>query len=189
MKRILIPVVAALALTGCKKVDWDYTNVNITIFVRDAQGVNLCSPNMFGHVLWHPSGDRPEKFPAIEYGGQTMTLEPTGLPGDGRVKTRADGPPTWLGFRWNGRSDDGSAALLLGEFSADTKQYRDEPFTIVWADGSQSSEIVFDYYTTDNGREEIPTVHGSIRVTGGTGAGATGMFSTATRSLILTIVK
>ncbi len=84
-------------------------------------------------------------------------------------------------FRLNGYLD--KARLLFGEFSVDTKQYRDEPFTISWGDGT-TSQVTFDLYTTSNGKGQEPTVHQAIRVTGGAGAG-----SKSDSSLIFTIVK
>jgi hypothetical protein len=181
---------AAASLVGCDpETRWDHYNSDINIIVRNSAGENLCSPSNWGHVLWYPSdsgsgGGQQQKFPSVEYGGQTIPLAPTTLPGDPRSATRAgDGMPEWKGFRWNGRRDDG-AALVLGQFSVDTKQYHDETFTIHWADGT-SSVVVFDLYTTSNGKKEEPTFHESIRIESGFGAGTQGI----PNSLILTIAK
>jgi hypothetical protein len=182
---------AAVSFASCEKeTKWDHYNSDITIFVKNSAGENLCSPSEWGHVLWYPSdkgttGQR-KTSPSIEYKGQTITLAPTGLEGDPQTRsaTRAgDGMPEWKGFRWNEGYGD-VAALVFGQFSVDTKQYRGETFTINWADGT-NSVVVFDFYTTSNGKKEKPTFHEAIRVESGFGAGTQG----TTNSLILTLQK
>ncbi|MDR1671434.1 MAG: hypothetical protein LBR57_02840 [Alistipes sp.] len=132
--------------TGCKpEPRYDYFNTDITIFVRDKKGVNLCSPRLAGadaHILYDNVW--------IEYNGWKYPLAYTGLPGD-TPNTRATEvvKPQWTEngrepLRWNHLMDD-SACLMFGEFSIDTKEYRGETFTIHWGDGTRS-EVKFDLY-------------------------------------------
>ncbi|MDR2894649.1 MAG: hypothetical protein LBU97_04230, partial [Alistipes sp.] len=83
------------------------------------------------------------------------------------VPTRADeiDLPDFNGLTLRSTMFQGSAAMVFGEFSVDTREYRGETFTIDWGDGT-SDEISFDLFVTSNGRKDEPTLHQAIRLNG-----------------------
>ncbi len=174
MKKHLLYFVSLVCVAlsaGCEKeINWDYPDLNIIISLEDGDG------NMF--ALDHPSGFRNRVGSnSVVYDGKTYTLTE-------EQNTRAEQQlPEWKGFRMDNVDSRDNPKLLFGQFSIDTKQYRDEPFTIKWADGS-TSELTFDLYSTSNGKKNEPTIHQAVRVTGGTGAG-----SKSDNSLLITIRK
>ena len=174
---LYLSAAAALLLAGCKKNEgprYDYPNIDITIKVVNSNGENLCYTSVgYESVLF----DDPKIF----YGGKVYELDKVDL----RVRAAEPDLPDfdWNGrkpFRWNGRRDDG-AALLFGEFSIDTKEYRGETFEIDWDDDNDGKSVLsFDLYPTD-GKNYVQ----AIRVDSGIGAGTVGV----PNSLIITIVK
>jgi hypothetical protein len=143
--------------------DWDYPNVDIIIEVRDSDG-----GNWFDN--YYPGNMRKNNV-KITYDGAVYEM----LLLNTRAKER--NLPDWdedgrSPFRLNGYFDTENAPvrLLFGEFSADTKNYRGESFTIDWGNG-ETSTVKFDLYTTPNGKDEQPTIHSAIWVEDGLGKG------------------
>jgi hypothetical protein len=149
----IITLACIVLLAGCRKPTpepkWDHLNVNIVIHVMDQSGGNLLDyRNLLGNIL-----DNDMK---IIYNGETFKFKDP--------YTRADEPllPVMDGFRLHDYYQ--KAKFIFGEFSVDTKQYHNEPFTIDWGDGTKS-DVTFDLYTTDNGDDQ-PTTHYATRVDG-----------------------
>ncbi len=154
MKKFSIfAILTVILFTGCGELPtWDFFNTDISIVIRDEGGNNVLDLS---------------KNIKIVYDGKTYVMENPEQP------TRAEiVKPEWKGLRWNGSLGD-NAMLLFGEFSADTKNYRGETFTINWGDGT-SDEITFDLYVTveGKGRKAKAVVHQATWVNGEPNSGS-----------------
>ena len=188
MKKLLfLPLISFMLLSGCKdkivvETAWDYPNLEIIIDLRDSKGQSWFDASR------QDDDDMRDNKVKITYNGATYNmvfLDPN---------TRAEEPdlPDWdedgrNPFRLQGYHDTGGDSpvqLLFGEFSADTKNYRGESFTIDWGDGTESV-VKFDLYATPNADKEIqPTVTSAIWVESGLGTGTRN-----NNALVLRIVK
>lgn len=176
MKKLCLLLLACLALgAGCRKKvarQWDYPNVDVCIYVENSAGEDMLSatsrPTLFG----------VKGSMRVTYNGETSACVFPARPG-----TRASEPklPVFAGLTYR-LYEPGLKYLTFGEFSIDTRDYRGEKFTVDWGDGTRT-DFEFDLWHTDNGDDE-PTVHQSIRATGGAGAG-----TSSDKSLVITIVK
>jgi hypothetical protein len=182
---ILVASMAFATSCGTQNTQYNYYETEITIFVRNAEGVNLLSPREAGsanHILFDPI--------SIDYAGKNYPVPSTNLPGDPRNTTRANEItlPQWdengrKPLKWNGKFDD-SSALIFGEFSADTKSYKDEEFTINWGDGSKT-EVKFDLYPVWEEGKSQPSIAEATWIKDGEGAWNV----SSSTSLIVNIVK
>jgi hypothetical protein len=184
---ILLASVAFATSCGTQETPYDYYETEVTIYVRNAEGVNLLSPREAGsanHILFDPI--------SIDYAGRNYPVPATNLPGDPRnpTATRANEVtlPRWdengrTPLKWNDKFDD-SSALIFGEFSVDTKSYKDEEFTINWGDGSKT-EVKFDLYPVWEEGKDQPTVREATWIKDGEGEWKVN----STTSLIVNIVK
>jgi hypothetical protein len=190
MKKFMFALLMSVCvsfLAGCEPENrYDYFNTDITIYVTDAEGVNLCSPRLAGvgrHILFD--------LISIDYDGKNYPMAATGIPNDPKnPASRATEIilPEWTEdgrkpLRWNHRWEN-DAALLFGQFSADTKAYYGEEFTINWGDNSKT-EIKFDLYPSWEDGGDQPVVKQAIWVKDKSGEWQIG----SENSLEVTIVR
>lgn len=170
MKNIMFLLCAAILVCGCKKDDpkpeideplWEFPPHNVCFILLDRAGNNFFDPEYENNIL-----DRPIK---IEYEGETYELNEY-FEGQTRII-----PPIWFGLRegtyigYDG--DDGTPALLFGEFPASYKSGpQRKEFTVDWGDGKTTSDVEFDYWLTWEFDKalgyDVPTEHRSIWVDG-----------------------
>jgi hypothetical protein len=184
MKRInrllhILPLACAvLAAAGCKdKIakQWDYPNENIRIYVVNERGEDLMAATTNGTLFYNQGV-------GASYNGESYPCLRPSPPG-----SRASQPvlPEFEGLTW--RLGVNPRHLTFGEFSIDTREYKNEKFTIRWGsrDGVDFgyTEFEFDFWRTENGDEQ-PTIHRAIRATDGVGVG-----TSADNSLAITITR
>ncbi len=153
-------ILTSLVFTGCDdggdNMIWDFNNYDVVVFLKSSDGKNLLDRDTEGNIVGNEI--------TVEYGGETYRLN--------EPRTR-DNLARWQGLRienyYGYRGDDGTPALMFGEFKTSTEGHRGEKFTIDWGDGTKS-EITFDLYLTwtrnrDKGYD-TPTTHRKIWLDG-----------------------
>ncbi|MDR2912876.1 MAG: hypothetical protein LBV38_06265 [Alistipes sp.] len=165
MKRTLFYFVVTAMTTalfaGCGDVVypiWDFPPSNIGLIVRTSEwdgDNNLLDPDFDGNILGNEI--------VAEYNGKEYPL------GFIDAKTRYI-PASWRGLRvgkyYGYDGDDGTTALLFGEFQTETHESsHPETFTIDWGDGT-SDEVKFDLYVTYSKKGKEANVHRSIWLNG-----------------------
>ena len=164
----LLPLACTVMLaTGCApERQWDYYNTDIVIELRDSQGWNWFDSR-------RPDGNLRNSDVEILYDGATYDLKYL----DPNTRAAERDLPEWTEngrnpFRYSGyfETENSRIRLLFGEFSADTKNYRGETFTIDWGNGTESV-VKFDLYAISNGKNKEPSIHEAIWVESGIGAG------------------
>ncbi len=155
----MIALCIVMMFAGCDKhqddIIWDFVNWNVVLIVDSPKG-NLLDPATEGNIL--------DNDIIVEYNGKMYRMN--------GQQTR-ENPPVWEGLRigeyYGYQGDDGTPALLFGEFATTTNGFRNETFIIDWGDGTHSA-VMFDLYITWawNERKDYnePTVHKRIWIDG-----------------------
>lgn len=133
---------------GCDAI-WDFTPMDITFSVADAEGNDLLDPDSELNIL--------DKI-TVRYNGKEYSVGEL----DGNPGTRAY-MPHWEGLYTRYSKREGCWLLYFGEFSPDFGNHRNDKLTIDWGNGTKD-QILFDFYVT--WKKCDPIVHRKFLVNG-----------------------
>lgn len=156
----MIAVFIVMMFAGCESHNkddriWDFVNWDVVLIVDSSRG-NLLDPKTEGNIL--------DNDITIDYDRKIYRLN--------EPRTR-ETMARWEGLRigkyYGYQGDNGTPAMLFGEFKTSTKGFHGETFVIDWGDGTHSA-VMFDLYITwawnkKKGYDE-PTVHKKIWIDG-----------------------
>ncbi len=141
---------------NCDDMIWDFVNYEFLIYANDSEtGKNLFDPQTQNNLL--------DKGVWVTYKDETYNIVPYTCPQNERSTKATYCPPLALrSYPAESLYDAPKLCLGFGNFAPE-RNYRNETFTIHWADGT-TDVVKFDCYITWNKCD--PTVHKAIYLNG-----------------------